>query len=414
MTVQKTTTRPAVHPKPKPASTSHTAATHAPKSNKPAPHTKPEQLAAARKWTTEAFKDAYGRAPTASELAATVKRFETLTHAGKHAWAAGATIINELKATPEFKAKNPHAAEVEAMYRNLHKTDATLDDHRQARNLIAQVEKGGGKAKDALKFLGGLMRNQPQYTQAHPLGPMVDKLFSDGLGRSPSAQELKRCEDFIAKTARGANAGLKGIFKAGQALERMVRGSPEFKRHNPLAPMFSQIYKTNLGRQPTLSEIGDATRLANDLAKDGRNIFEIGKTLQFFIRAGDEYKRRTALPSGSSPSSPYIGRGNYLLGRGAEALRGLAKSVAGAFGWSQNHFNAWDALINAESGWNPNAQNPTSTAYGLGQFLNSTWRSFGPKTSDPGKQLEYMARYIRDRYGDPVKALAFHANKHWY
>lgn len=32
-------------------------------------------------------------------------------------------------------------------------------------------------------------------------------------------------------------------------------------------------------------------------------------------------------------------------------------------------------LINYESGWNPNAQNPNSSASGLGQFLDSTWES---------------------------------------
>jgi hypothetical protein len=32
-----------------------------------------------------------------------------------------------------------------------------------------------------------------------------------------------------------------------------------------------------------------------------------------------------------------------------------------------------DAIIRAESGGNPNARNPRSSAYGAGQFINSTW-----------------------------------------
>lgn len=32
-----------------------------------------------------------------------------------------------------------------------------------------------------------------------------------------------------------------------------------------------------------------------------------------------------------------------------------------------------NCLITIESGWNPYAQNPISSAYGLGQFINSTW-----------------------------------------
>lgn len=34
-----------------------------------------------------------------------------------------------------------------------------------------------------------------------------------------------------------------------------------------------------------------------------------------------------------------------------------------------------DCLINCESGWNPNSKNASSTAYGLGQFLTSTWNN---------------------------------------
>jgi LysM repeat protein len=39
----------------------------------------------------------------------------------------------------------------------------------------------------------------------------------------------------------------------------------------------------------------------------------------------------------------------------------------------------WDAIIACESGGNPRATNPRSTASGLFQFLDSTWRSQGGK-----------------------------------
>jgi hypothetical protein len=109
-----------------------------------------------------------------------------------------------------------------------------------------------------------------------------------------------------------------------------------------------------------------------------------------------------------------IGKRNYQVGRGDPAIRGMAQQVANFMGWNPEQFSAWDALINAESGWRPTAQNPTSTAYGLGQFLNSTWGPYGAKTSDPNLQLQYMARYIKGRYGDPIKALIEHNRKNWY
>lgn len=94
----------------------------------------------------------------------------------------------------------------------------------------------------------------------------------------------------------------------------------------------------------------------------------------------------------------------------------FAKQIAPRFGWtSQKELSAWYALGMLESGWVSSAQNPTSTAFGIGQFLNSTWSTVGmQKTSDPRLQVLAMAKYIRQRYGSPSNALAFHNRKNWY
>lgn len=93
----------------------------------------------------------------------------------------------------------------------------------------------------------------------------------------------------------------------------------------------------------------------------------------------------------------------------------FAQAIAPQYGWNDRELSAWYTLGMKESGWNHNAQNPTSTAYGIGQFLNSTWKTVGgAKTSDPRTQVEYMARYIKQRYGSPSAALAFHLKNNWY
>lgn len=69
-------------------------------------------------------------------------------------------------------------------------------------------------------------------------------------------------------------------------------------------------------------------------------------------------------------------------------------------------------LIKRESGWDPKAKNPYSSAYGLGQLLNQTWKSVGCiKTGDPYIQIDCTIKYIKARYGNPEKAIAFH-NRH--
>lgn len=95
-------------------------------------------------------------------------------------------------------------------------------------------------------------------------------------------------------------------------------------------------------------------------------------------------------------------------------IKEMAKGMLEKKGWGAQ-FPDLDWLLTRESGWNPKAQNPSSTAYGLFQFLNSTWGSVGArKTSDPRKQLEAGMNYIDQRYGDVRGARSFWNKHHWY
>jgi hypothetical protein len=106
---------------------------------------------------------------------------------------------------------------------------------------------------------------------------------------------------------------------------------------------------------------------------------------------------------------------NPFGGGGGGDIRKMVQQKASAYGWGDGA--NWDALqwiINKESSWNPNAQNPNSSAYGLFQFLDGTWGAYGGKTSDPGKQTDYGLSYIKGRYGSPSAARSFHESHGWY
>jgi hypothetical protein len=94
----------------------------------------------------------------------------------------------------------------------------------------------------------------------------------------------------------------------------------------------------------------------------------------------------------------------------------IVQSVFSQFGWGSG--TEWDdsvKLIMRESGFNNTAQNPASTAYGIFQFLNSTWGGYGvSKTSDPATQALGGARYIQARYHDPIGAWAHETSAGWY
>jgi hypothetical protein len=103
-------------------------------------------------------------------------------------------------------------------------------------------------------------------------------------------------------------------------------------------------------------------------------------------------------------------------GGGSQAVRDIVRSAAAGYGWSEGpQWNALSWLLGKESSWNPQAQNPRSTAYGLFQFLNGTWAGTGyRKSSDPRIQTAAGLKYIEQRYGTPSNAAAFHRANNWY
>jgi TP901 family phage tail tape measure protein len=112
----------------------------------------------------------------------------------------------------------------------------------------------------------------------------------------------------------------------------------------------------------------------------------------------------------------FLGQAGEDAAPGSGPVVDQVRGVSQRFGWGGGRqWNALYELIRRESSWNPRAQNPVSTAYGLYQFLNSTWATVGGyKTSNPGLQAEFGNRYIQQRYGNPAAAVAFHDRNNWY
>jgi hypothetical protein len=72
-------------------------------------------------------------------------------------------------------------------------------------------------------------------------------------------------------------------------------------------------------------------------------------------------------------------------------------------------------LIGKESAWNPKAENPVSTASGIGQMLDSTYSSLGMKKSKSEiTQLTATLSYISRRHAHPCGAWKHFKQKGWY
>lgn len=113
----------------------------------------------------------------------------------------------------------------------------------------------------------------------------------------------------------------------------------------------------------------------------------------------------------------------------------MARLLLSKYGWAASEMAPLIALWTRESGWNPNARNPSSGAYGIAQALGHG----GPGTAAPDGTNEYGAQYglsdqqaqqanggsalwqirwglgyIKSRYGSPSAAESHEQAAGWY
>ena len=96
--------------------------------------------------------------------------------------------------------------------------------------------------------------------------------------------------------------------------------------------------------------------------------------------------------------------------------KAIAAAMLSDFGWSSDQMGCLDSLWTKESGWNPHAANPTSSAYGIPQALpGSKMATAGSDWADnPATQIEWGLGYIRDSYGSPCSAWGHSESYGWY
>ena len=81
---------------------------------------------------------------------------------------------------------------------------------------------------------------------------------------------------------------------------------------------------------------------------------------------------------------------------------------------SDSQFGCLDSLYESESGWRIDADNPSSSAYGIPQALTATHDLPAGYMTDAEVQIRWGLGYISDRYGSPCGAWAFKQGHGWY
>lgn len=117
---------------------------------------------------------------------------------------------------------------------------------------------------------------------------------------------------------------------------------------------------------------------------------------------GSSGSKNTITGASSSASG-----GSTNVPTSAAKVAAIAKQIAQKYGWATGtQWNDFVKVENREASWNMNAQNPTSTAFGLAQFLGGKqeYYQYGGNPNTAQGQLTAMFNYIKQRYGSPAGA----------
>ncbi len=96
--------------------------------------------------------------------------------------------------------------------------------------------------------------------------------------------------------------------------------------------------------------------------------------------------------------------------------RDIARALLAEFGFGADQFGCLDSLYTRESNWTWNADNPSSSAYGIPQALpGEKMSSAGADwATNPVTQIRWGLGYIQDRYGSPCGAWGHSESHGWY
>jgi len=94
--------------------------------------------------------------------------------------------------------------------------------------------------------------------------------------------------------------------------------------------------------------------------------------------------------------------------------REIARALLPLYGFDSSQFSCLDSLYVSESDWRVDADNPTSSAYGIPQALTQLHELPADYMTSAESQIRWGLEYIQDTYGTPCSAWAFKQGNSWY
>ena len=289
----------------------------------------------------------------------------------------------------------------------LKKVRATLADAKaDAKKLAAALDRANNALDQAENELA---RAEQQRLDAHARGVRATAALAD------ATERVERLRRILGDRARGIYiggdpAGLAALVQSGKADQLMgqvaILDHLAKESNNSLADLIVAQQDYTLARSILAEAEVDARKAG---AVISRKIDQALELRDLRVQAKDALDDRIRRLEGEAGVLRVTVQQRQQ--RQAGQVRGGGKCDLS--GTSDAEY----FIIMKESGGDPTADNPRSTAFGLGQLLIDGRRHYlgaNADTTDCSLQLQAFRGYVRDRYGTAENARAFWVSHGWY
>jgi hypothetical protein len=148
------------------------------------------------------------------------------------------------------------------------------------------------------------------------------------------------------------------------------------------------------------------------IASPSRAMYTVGENIMQGLENGVKSKINSAISTAKAAAAKLTS----AVGVSNSSAESALKSAAAKMGWTGNQWTALYDVEMREAGFNLNAKNPSSGAYGMAQFINgpSEYAQYGGNATTAAGQAIAMVNYIAQRYGNPANAWAHEESYGWY
>jgi septal ring factor EnvC (AmiA/AmiB activator) len=345
-------------------------------------------LAAVALLPSRALADDHDNLARTNDQLNSVERTLKDARADAGALAAAVSQADQAVAEGEARLRDARTREASARVRRIQAVDqlaGVQDEIRRTQARLAQ------QARDA--YMTGGMADLAVLVDSQDLSVLADRAITLDYVAADGADTLSRL-DLALRRADLLRQQMAQVERERAAATQEVSGE---------VAQLRKVQSVRLQAKRALD--GKVARLADQAASLRARSSELRRLIQQeeAQRAREAAARRAAASAPATTSPPTPGTPSVPLVGGRCDL----SSTSAAERW----------IIMHESGGDPTADNPSSTAFGLGQLLLGNRILYLGKdyaTTDCGKQLAAFRAYVRERYGTAEQAQAFWQANGWY